>query len=107
MAAQLFSKVFFVTHTAQGFHFNQALRDLFKNPQGQTLAQALDVYRNSLKQGALPIQRQFQYNQHLRDYFEQHPGATRAQALQAWKHKRQTRDALIFQPRHQNKDCSE
>jgi hypothetical protein len=87
---------FFVANTTPAFRFNQPLRDLFKNPQGQRLAQALVVYQNSLIQGSLPIQRQFQFNQHIRDYFEQHPGATRAQALQAWQDKRQTPHALAF-----------
>ncbi len=86
---------FFVAHTSPAFRFNQALRDLFKNPQGKTLAQALAVYRSSLEQGPTPIQRQFQFNQHIRDYFAQHPGATRAQALQAWQSKRQTPQALV------------
>lgn len=89
-------RAFFVAHTTPASRFNQALRDLFKNPQGQTLAQAVAVYQNSLAQGPSPIQRQFQFNQHIRDYFEQHPNATRAQALQAWQHKRQTPDALVF-----------
>ncbi|WP_291933131.1 hypothetical protein [Limnohabitans sp.] len=87
---------FFVAHTSPAFRFNQALRDLFKNPEGRTLAQALVVYRDSCTQGAAPIQRQFQFNQHIRDYFAQHPGATRAQALQAWQAKRQTPQALVF-----------
>ncbi len=87
---------FFVDHTTPTFRFNQALRDLFKNPQGQTLAQAVAVYQTSLTKGPSPIQRQFQFNQHIRDFFEQHPGATRAQALQAWQDKRQTPDALVF-----------
>jgi hypothetical protein len=85
-----------VAHTSPAFRFNQALRELFKNPQGQTLAQALAVYRSSLEQGPAPIQRQFQFNQHIRDYFAQHPDATRAQALQAWQAKRQTPQALVF-----------
>jgi hypothetical protein len=71
-------RAFFVAHTSPAFRFNQALRDLFKNPQGHTLAQALAVYRSSLEQGPAPIQRQFQLNQHIRDYFAQHPDATRA-----------------------------
>lgn len=87
---------FFVAHTSPAFRFNQALRELFKNPQGQTLAQALAVYRSSLEQGPAPIQRQFQFNQHIRDYFAQHPDATRTQALQAWQAKRQTAQALVF-----------
>ncbi|WP_353237400.1 hypothetical protein [Limnohabitans sp.] len=87
---------FFVAHTSPAFCFNQALRELFKKPQGQTLAQALVVYRSSLEQGPAPIQRQFQFNQHIRDYFAQHPDATRAQALQAWQAKRQTPQALVF-----------
>lgn len=89
-------RAFFVAHTTPAFRFNQALRDLFKNPQGQTLAQAVAMYQTSLTKGPSPIQRQFQFNQHIRDYFEQHPGATRAQALQAWQDKRQTPDALVF-----------
>jgi hypothetical protein len=89
-------RAFFVAHTNPAFRFNQALRDLFKNPQGQTLAQAVAVYQTSLTKGPSPIQRQFQFNQHIRDYFEQHPGATRAQALQAWQDKRQTAQALVF-----------
>ena len=87
---------FFVAHTSPAFRFNQALRDLFKHPEGRTLAQALAVYQASCTSGAAPIQRQFQFNQHIRDYFERHPGATRAQALQAWQQKRQTPDALVF-----------
>ncbi len=87
---------FFVAHTSPAFRFNQALRDLFKNPEGRTLAQALVVYQKSLEQGPAPIQPQFQFNQHIRDYFAQHPGATRAKALQAWQAKRQTAQALVF-----------
>ncbi len=89
-------RAFFVAHTSPAFRFNQALRDLFKNPDGCTLGQALAVYRSSLEQGPALIQRQFQFNQHIRDYFAQHPGATRAQALQAWQAKRQTAQALVF-----------
>lgn len=89
-------RAFFVAHTSPAFRFNQALRDLFKNPEGRTLAQALALYQASCMQGAAPIQRQFQFNQHIRDYFAQHPGATRAQALQAWHAKRQTPQALVF-----------
>lgn len=87
---------FFVAHTSPTFRFNQAMRDLFKHPEGRTLGQALAVYQASCMLDAAPIQRQFQFNQHIRDYFEQHPGATRAQALQAWQAKRQTPDALVF-----------
>ena len=89
-------RTFFVTHTGKGFRFNQALRDLFKNPQGQTLAQALKVYEQSCQSPAPPIQRQFQFNQHIRDFFAQYPNATRAQALEAWQKKRQTPQALVF-----------
>jgi hypothetical protein len=39
---------FFVAHTSPAFRFNQALRELFKNPQGQTLAQALAVTEAAL-----------------------------------------------------------
>ena len=86
----------FLWPTPPVFPLKKALRELFKNPQGQTLAQALAVYQTSLTRGPSPIQRQLQFNQHIRDYFEQHPGATRAQALQAWQDKRQTPDAFVF-----------
>lgn len=85
-----------MAHTSPAFRFNQALRDLFKHPEGRTLGQALAVYQDSCAQGVTPIQRQFQFNQHIRDHFAQHPGATRAQALQAWQAKRQTPQALVF-----------
>jgi hypothetical protein len=92
-------RAFFVAHTGKGFRFNQALRDLFKNPQGKTLAQALTIYAASAQNSAQPIQRQFQFNQHIRDFFAQHPTATRAQALAAWQKKRETQQALVF-PSH-------
>ena len=89
-------RAFFVAHTSPGFRFNQALRDLFADPQGRTLGQALDAYRHSLQGPRPEIQRQFQFNQHIRDYFARHPGATRAQALQAWRDKRQSEQTLAF-----------
>ena len=92
-------RAFFVAHTGKGFRFNQALRDLFKNPQGQTLADALVIYAASRQNSAQPIQRQFQFNQHIRDFFAQHPTATRAQAIAAWQKKRETPQALVF-PSH-------
>jgi hypothetical protein len=92
-------RAFFVAHTSKSFRFNQALRDVFKNPQGQTLAQALAVYAQSCEGPTAPIQRQFQFNQHIRDFFAQHPNATRAQALEAWQKKRETPQALVF-PSH-------
>ena len=92
-------RAFFVAHTGRGFRFNQALRDLFKNPQGQTLAQALVMYAQSCEGRTVLIQRQFQFNQHIRDFFAQHPTATRAQALDAWQKKRETAQALVF-PSH-------
>ncbi len=84
---------FFISQVGDAFRFNQALRDLFQNPQGQTLGQAVDLYlqtRHQQKQ----IGAQFQFNQHMRDHFAKHPGATRAQALQAWREKRQTAGSL-------------
>lgn len=89
-------RAFFVAHTSTGFRFNQALRDLFAQPRGRTLGQALDIYRHSLQGPRPEIQRQFQFNQHIRDYFSRHPGATRAQALQAWRDKRQSEQTLAF-----------
>ena len=86
---------FFVAHLGMPFRFNQALRDLFKNPQGQTLADAVALYRQTHAQ-TRSISGQFQFNQHMRDHFAQHPGATREQALQAWRDKRQAAGALNF-----------
>lgn len=92
---------FFVAHLGMPFRFNQALRDLFKNPQDQTLADALALYARTHAQ-TRPISGQFQFNQHMRDYFAQHPGATREQALQAWRDKRQCAGALnFFNQRHE------
>lgn len=87
---------FFVQHTAPGFRFNQALRDLLAHPQGRTLGQALEIYRASLQAPRPQIGRQFQFNQHIRTFFASHPGATRAQALQAWREKRQSPQILEF-----------
>jgi hypothetical protein len=84
---------FFISQVGDAFRFNQALRDLFQNPQGQTLRQAVALYLQTRDQ-SLPIGAQFQFNQHMRDYFAQHPGATRAHALQAWREKRQTAGSL-------------
>jgi hypothetical protein len=92
-------RAFFVAHTSKGFRFNQALRDLFKNPQGKTLAQALAIYKETSKNASQPIQRQFQFNQHIRDFFAQHPTATRSQAIAAWYQKRETAQVLVF-PSH-------
>ena len=89
-------RAFFVAHTSSGFRFKQALRELFADPQGRTLGQALETYRHSLQGPRPEIQRQFQFNQHIRDYFSRHPGATRAQALQAWRDKRQSEQTLAF-----------
>lgn len=84
---------FFVSQVGDAFRFNQPLRSLFQNPQGQTLGQAVDLYLQTRDQ-RLPIGAQFQFNQHMRDYFDQHPGATRGQALQAWRDKRETAGRL-------------
>lgn len=80
---------FFVNHVGKAFRFNQPLRALFQNPQGQTLGQAVDLYLQTRHQRR-PIGAQFQFNQHMRDYFAQHPDATRGQVLLALREKRET-----------------
>jgi hypothetical protein len=88
---------FFIAQTGSNFRFNQTLRDVFKNPDGKTLGEAVEMYQASLGQERRPpIGRQFQFNRHMRDYFLQHPGASRAEALEAWKTQRQTAQALVF-----------
>jgi len=84
---------FFISQVGDAFRFNQALRELFQHPKGQTLGQAIDLYLQTRHQQK-PIGAQFQFNQHMRDHFAQHPGATRAQALKAWREKRQTAGSL-------------
>ena len=84
---------FFVSQVGEAFRFNQPLRALFQNPQGQTLGQAVDLYLQ-IRHQRRPIGAQFQFNQHMRDYFAQHPDATRDQALRAWREKRETAGSL-------------
>lgn len=84
---------FFVSQVGEAFRFNQPLRALFQNPQGQTLGQAVDLYLQTRHQHR-PIGAQFQFNQHMRDYFAQHPDATRDQALRAWREKWETAGSL-------------
>ncbi len=99
LSAENFRAWYWLKTELQSYCRTQALRDLFKNPQGQTLAQALVMYAQSCEGRTVLIQRQFQFNQHIRDFFAQHPTATRAQALDAWQKKRETAQALVF-PSH-------
>ena len=62
---------FFISQVGDAFRFNQAMRDLFQKPQGQTLGQAVDLYLQTRHQQR-PVGAQFQFNQHMRDHFEQH-----------------------------------
>ena len=86
---------FFVAQVGASFRFNQALRDLFKNPQGETLADAVAIYARTQGQKQA-IGAQFQFNQHMRDFFTKHPGASHQQALQAWHAMRQRDGHLNF-----------
>lgn len=89
-------RAFFVQHLGPDFHFDQTLRDFFRDPRSRTLAQALALWQAARQAPPPAIERQFQFNRHVRDYFAQHPGATRARMLQAWRDKRQTPQALVF-----------
>lgn len=81
-------RAFFESQIAGKFRFNQALRDLFANPQGRTLGDALTLYRETADTPTQSISRQFQYNRHMRDYFARHPDASREEARKAWMEKR-------------------
>ena len=80
---------FFVLHIGEKFCFNQSLRDFFKSPNQRTLADAISIYRVSLKLPKQEIAGQFEYNRHMRSFFESHPGATIHDARKAWWEKRE------------------
>ncbi len=84
-------RAFFEEHEGTGFHFNQALRAFFREPAGQTLADALNLYRNSQTEPAQPITAQFEYNRHMREFFDTNPQASMKEARLAWWHKRNSR----------------
>lgn len=81
-------RAFFDSHVEGKFRFNQALRDLFAEPDGKTLGEALTLYRKTADQPSESISRQFQYNRHMRAYFAENPDATREEARKAWLEKR-------------------
>ena len=78
---------FFESQLNGPFRFNQALRDLFKDPQGRTLGDALALYESTRHQKNT-IGQPFQYNQHMREYFAAHPGASMTDAIRAWRDRR-------------------
>lgn len=84
-------RAFFNEHAGPNFHFNQVLRDFFREPNGRTLADALTLYRNSQMKSGQPIMAQFEYNRHMREFFDEHPGASMKEARLAWWHKRHSR----------------
>ncbi|MBB4067155.1 DUF6434 domain-containing protein [Gellertiella hungarica] len=87
-------RAFFVLHLGHSFRFNQGLRDLFRNPAGATLDDALRLYRASKATPSVEIGPQFQYNQHLRAYFAANPAGTREEAIRLWRERRLTGGAI-------------
>lgn len=88
-------RAFFRRHRGAGFRFNQALRDLFREPRGRTLGEALELHARTCRLPAGPGAA-CQFNRHLRDFARAHPTATRRDTLAAWRQKRATRGALAF-----------
>lgn len=95
-------RAFFIAHAGPSFRFNQALRDLFRNPAGETMADALRLYQDTKDAPSPEIGRQFQYNRHMRDYFRANPDGNRAEAIRLWKEKRLQADALPHSDRPQD-----
>jgi SAP domain-containing new25 len=81
---------FFRTQLGKGFHFNKAMRDFIHHGEGQTLAEAMDCFKESMKPGQpkRKIAPSLEYNQHMRAFFEANAGATREDAIAAWWDKR-------------------
>ena len=75
---------FFESHFGKSFAFNEPLRNFVKVGVGQTLAEALALYEQSLVAGPRQIAPQFEYNNHMRDYRSTHPSSTHADAVSAW-----------------------
>lgn len=87
-------RAFFIGQLGTGFRFDQTLRDLFRNPEGRTLGDAVALYRNARAQPSSEIARQFQFNRHIRDYFAANPQGTRAEAVRLWQERRQLPGAI-------------
>ncbi|MEY2993429.1 MAG: hypothetical protein RL357_364 [Pseudomonadota bacterium] len=86
-------RAFFEDQLSVPFRFNQALRDLFKEPSGRTLGDAVEIFK--LTRNLKPdIGQQFQYNQHIRTFFIKHPDASLQEAIAAWRALRAQADAL-------------
>jgi SAP domain-containing new25 len=88
-------RAFFQRHRGAGFRFNQALRDLFREPRGRTLGEALELHAQTYRHPAGPSTA-CQFNKHIREFTHAHPRSTRCDALAAWREKRATRGALAF-----------
>lgn len=87
-------RAFFELHEGTDFHFNQALRDFFREPAGRTLGDALTLYRKSVAEASQPIADQFEYNRHMREFFSLHPGTSASEARLAWWEKRRSRKTI-------------
>jgi len=79
---------FFVEHIGNSFHFNQTLRDFFKEPAGQNLSVAINLYIKSQSVKPRPIGAQFEYNKHIRDFFVINPSSSIKEAQLSWWNKR-------------------
>jgi hypothetical protein len=78
-------RAYFEERLGKSFRFNEPLRRFLREGIGRSLAEAVEVYRQSMRGPKLPIGRQFEYNQHVRRYHQEHPGATHAQMVAAWQ----------------------
>lgn len=88
---------FFKAEFGPSFRFNKAMRDFIHDGEGQTLAEAMDCYRQSISGDRTnsEIASQFEYNQHMREFFAANPGASRTEAIAAWWGKRGQRKAAM------------
>ena len=81
---------FFQSQTSLKFTFNKALREFIANGAGQTLAQALQYWKNTKDAPTQTIDPQFEYNRFMRQYFSQNKGSDLSDAIHAWRIYRDT-----------------
>ena len=87
-------RAFFEAEIGPAFHFDGFMRDLVKNGQGKTLAQAIDAWqvRRQAPKIVTEIEGQFEYNRHIRQFFRDNPGKTLQDAIAAWKEEKARRN---------------
>ena len=86
---------FFVREIGPHFHFNQAMRDFFRQGAGRTLQEGIDLWNStkSAPRGKSVIAPQFEYNRHMREFFRENPGKSLREAIAAWRKKKAVRRA--------------